>query len=347
MIRILIADDSKVVALLLKTIFEQENDLQVVGMAMNGLEAVEMARTLAPDVITMDIRMPVMDGFEAIRQIMTVKPVPIVVISTSVNDDEITTSFQAIEEGALAVIEKPVGMAHPDFDKHCQNLVNMVRSMSLIPMGPGSEEIPNHSFEQIEVLNPPEITLGDYPDVVAIGSSAVGPQSLLSALKDLPPDFPVPIVVTQHMSRGFISGLVKWLETHTRLSVSLAEDHIRIVPGKVYIAPDERHLLLERENGELRIHLSDGPPVHGMRPSMSEMFKSVARACKDSSIGVLIKGLGDDGPAGLLAIKRAGGYTITQDDSLALSGATLALDAIVDVVRIGRTATHARPIVPR
>lgn len=347
MIRILIAEDSNVVGLLLKTIFEQESDMEVVGQAMNGLDAVRMALELKPDIVTMDIRMPVMDGFEATREIMTHIPLPIVVISTSINDAELQTSFRAIEEGALAVIEKPVGFSHPDFEANRRELVRVVRAMSGIKVVTRARAEPAPA----DAWQPPELVLGDYPEVIAIGSSTGGPQALLSVLKGLSRNFPVPIVITQHMSKGFVGGLVTWLQAHIALKICLAENFMKLTPGTVYLAPDDCHMQVERRMGGLVIRLDDGPPVHGARPSVTQLFRSVAKVTHGQGIGVLMTGMGEDGADGLLAMKRAGCHTVVQDNASAvvygMPGAALALDAVVEVVRLGRLPVYLTGMVQK
>lgn len=347
MTRILIAEDSGVVSLLLKSIFESEPGMQVIGQARNGLEAVRMARELKPDLITMDIRMPVMDGFEATRLIMSSNPVPIVVISSNVDDEELRTTFRAIEEGALAVIEKPVGFGHPDFQAMRRDLVDTVRAMAEVKV-----------FRHRAPTGPPPVAFAvapaqraRAPEIVAIGCSTGGPQALNALLGGLPAGFPLPILVVQHMSKGFIGGLAAWLQGNARLSIKLAEDRQKLEPATVYIAPDDRHLLVERGPDGLIARLSDAPLVSGFRPSATPMFNSVARTCTDRGVGVLLTGMGSDGAEGLLAMRRAGARTLVQDEASSvvygMPSSALALAAVDQVVRLDQMPAYLRKLLGR
>lgn len=336
MIRILIAEDSRVVGVLLKTIFEQEPDMAVVGVAMNGQEAVDMARDLRPDIVTMDIGMPVMDGFEATRRIMAEEPLPIVVISLRANDEEMNTAFRAMESGALAVLEKPVGISHPEFETNRRELVHAVRTMSAIRVIRRRTAMPYPGIH----TGPGAARANRPPEVVAIGASTGGPQALLTLLKGLPAHFPLPILITQHMTRGFVSGLIAWLQASTALRLCLAEHRQFLMPGTVYFAPDNHHLLLDRSPAGYCIKLDDGVPVHGLRPSVSRLFHSVAHASRGAAVGVLLTGMGEDGADGMLAMRRAGCHTLVQDNASAvvygMPGAALAIDAVDEVVSLGK-----------
>jgi len=344
MIRILIAEDSDVVALLLTAMFEGEADLQVIGRAANGQEAVRMAYSLKPDLITMDIRMPVMDGFEATRQIMSTEPVPIIVISSNVDNEELRISFRAIEAGALSIIEKPVGLGHPDFEAIRGQMIETVRIMSEV-------KVIRHRYPARKpVLDAPETLVAPARksvqgyDLVAIGCSTGGPQALYDLLGSLPAGFPVPIVIAQHMSRGFVGGLALWLQTRTPLRVRLAEDNLPLEAGTVYIAPDDFHLLVERSGGLLIARLDDAPVLNGFRPSVTQLFASVALGCGAGAIGMLLTGMGSDGADGLLAMRRAGAHTLAQDEESAvvygMPGAAIAVDAVDKVVQLGKMPAY-------
>ena len=340
MIRILIAEDSEVVALLLKAIFEQEEDLQVVGHARNGAEAVTLAAELKPDLITMDIRMPVMDGFEATREIMSSEPVPIVVISSSVDDEELRITFRAIEEGALAVIEKPRGIGHPEFDSIRKELVSMVRAMAEVKL------VRRRRWNQpigtvVDTRQAPAARDGQC-DVIAVGASTGGPQALRQLLSSLPANLAVPVAVVQHIGQGFLQGLVDWLDSHTALEVRLACDGDILEAGQVYFAPEERHLTVRRRGEHLTAVFTDDAPVSGVRPSATVLFQSVAAVCAQRGAGVLLSGMGNDGASGLLAIRRAGGRCLAQDEEscvvFGMPGSALALGAVERTTALERMA---------
>lgn len=339
MIRILITEDSTVVAMLLKAIFEQEADFQVIGHARNGREAVELAARLQPDLITMDIRMPVMDGFEATREIMSTHPVPIVVVSSSVDDEELRITFRAVEEGALAVIEKPRGITHPDFEQIRRELVGTVRAMSEVklvrrrrwPTAPAPACAPS-----------PRQVAARRCDLIAIGSSTGGPQALRVILAALPRDLQTPLAVVQHIGRGFIQGLVDWLNCYSGPYCRVAQHGEELLPGQTYFAPDDRHLQVQRIGHSLVAVLKDTPPVDNIRPSATPLFRSAAACCPGHAIGVVLTGMGADGAEGLLEMRRAGCATVAQDQESSvvygMPAAAYALGAVEDVLPLERIA---------
>ena len=346
MLRILIVEDSSVVAMLLKAIFEQEQDMQVVAHAKNGREGVQMAKELKPDVITMDIRMLGMDGFEATRMIMADNPTPIVVVSSSVDDEELRITFRAIEEGALAVMEKPCGHTLPDFEKIRRDLVDTVRVMA------GVKLFSRKRLVQTKDVAVPERVIAQRAnnyELLAIGCSTGGPQVLHQIFSLLPVNFPVPIVVTQHISKGFVGGLVAWLAGNTLLKVKLAVQGEVLKAGTVYFAPDDQHLLVTRAGAELKVSLNQDAPCNGFRPSVSAMFKSIAQSCNGHAVGALLTGMGVDGADGLLALRQAGSHTVVQDEASAvvygMPGAAIALDAVDQRVEADKLSAYFSRLV--
>ncbi len=348
MIRILIVEDSSVVTLLLKTIFENEPDMHVIGQAKDGREAVQLTQELKPDLVTMDIRMPVMDGFEATRIIMSTNAVPIVVISSSVNDEELKITFRAIEEGALAVVEKPQGFNHPDFDAMRRELIDTIRSMAEVKVVRRIRHICKDESNIFEpVIQQPTKTHAH--EIIAIGCSTGGPQALLTLLSKLPLDFPIPIVITQHMSKGFIGGLATWLKGNTLLAVVVAEDNQSLIPSTIYFAPDNAHLKVGRNHNGLVTKLTTDAEVDGFRPSATQLLKSVAETCRDGGIGILLTGMGSDGAEGLLAMHNAGSHTIVQDEDSAIvygmPGSAIALNAVDQVVKLEQMSSYLLGLV--
>lgn len=338
MIRILIVEDSDVVSLLLKAIFESEPDMQVIGRAKDGGEAVRLTQKLKPDLVTMDIRMPIMDGFQATHLIMSTNAVPIVVISSGVDDEELKIAFRAIEEGALAVLEKPSGLNCAGFEAMRKEMIDTVRSMAEVKV------VRRYGQNESIILEAAVQQRIKTHEIIAIGCSTGGPQALLTILTKLPAGFPVPIVVTQHISKGFIGGLVAWLQKNTLLPVVLAEDNQKLQPGVIYFAPDNFHLLIERSQEGLITKLSNAPEVNNFRPSATPLFKSVAETCKNRSIGVLLTGMGSDGADGLLAMRQMGSHTIVQDEASAvvygMPGSAIALNAVDQVVQLQNMASY-------
>ncbi|MEO5331166.1 MAG: chemotaxis-specific protein-glutamate methyltransferase CheB [Magnetococcus sp. YQC-5] len=310
MIRILIIEDSLVITSLLRAILNQEADMTVIGCAKNGAEGVSMAESLQPDLITMDIRMPIMDGFEATRHIMATRPVPIVVISSSVADDELRITFRAIEEGALAVIEKPGGLSSPHFSMIRSNLVETIRAMAEVKLVRRIRHI--RASRPVVMPAPVAVTSGSC-QVVALACSTGGPQALHTILRMLPRNLPFAMVVVQHISPGFIGGLVKWLADACKLTIKLAEEGERLQPGIVLLAPDDHHVLIRAESGGLWVHLSQTPPINRFRPSGNPLFTSLAQVAPGRAVGGILTGMGNDGAFGLLAMRNAGCHTFAQD----------------------------------
>jgi two-component system chemotaxis response regulator CheB len=338
-INILITEDSEVVATLLRAIFDAEPDMRVVGWARDGREAVTLAHDLKPDIVTMDIRMPVMDGFDATRMIMATDPMPIVVVSSSVDDEELRITFRAIEEGALAVIEKPRGPHHPDFEQVRSGLVETVRAMAEVKVVRRRRHRPGPGIFKTSLSR----RTGAY-EVAAIACSTGGPQALATILGGMPMGFPLPILVVQHISPGFVGGLVTWLRGQTLLDVCLARDKQVPTAGTVYIAPDHHHLEVDRGDGGLRIRLSDAPPVERFRPSGNALFRSLAQTCPAATVAGILTGMGSDGALGLAELHAAGGQTFVQDEETAvvygMPAAALALKAVDRVVPLARIPTH-------
>lgn len=306
MIRVLIVEDSPTMRMLLKTILESDPELQVIGMAANGEDGVQQALALKPDIITMDIHLPGMDGFEATRRIMEQRPTPIVIVSSSVDRSEVLVTFNAIQAGALDVLEKPTSTAHPNFAVLRERLVTTVKLMSEVKV------IRRYRSQATQRSVEVGRRAGRPYALLAVGASTGGPAALNALFKELPPQFPLPIVVVQHMTIGFTAGLVAWLQLASRLPVRLAGAGEHLQPGVIYLAPDDTHIQLV-ERGV--IGLSKAPPVSHVRPSATVLFESAARVYGAEAIGVLLTGMGDDGARGLKALRDCGAATIAQDEA--------------------------------
>jgi two-component system, chemotaxis family, protein-glutamate methylesterase/glutaminase len=310
MIKVLIAEDSIVTQELLRFILESDDNIEVVGIASDGEEAIRMAHNTAPDVITMDIIMPKMDGYEATKKIMETYPVPIILISATCNPKELETTFQAIEAGAVAVLEKPNGPGHPDYDNLVENLIQMVKLMSEVKV------VRRWSRSQKERTPVKSVPKAEYSQeqlikIVAIGASTGGPTAIQKILSELPKDFPAPILIVQHIVAGFIEGLAEWLKLTTSLPIIIAGHGERLLKGHVYIAPDGYQLKVE---SNATICLTRDEPEHGLRPSVSYLFRSVAKAFGPNAVGVLLTGMGKDGAQELKLMRDSGAATIAQDE---------------------------------
>jgi len=307
-LRILVAEDSPTARRLLVEIIRADPGLTVVGEARDGVEAVELAQRLRPSLVTMDIQMPRMDGLEATRRIMTEVPTPVVVVSTLVERD-IQTSMAALRAGALAVLQKPLGPESPDFDAESRRLRDTLKAMAEVKV---VRRWPDRAAAPVP---PPAVAAPPMPPtppgVVALAASTGGPAALFRLLSELPANFPAPLLVVQHIAIGFSQGLAQWLGTAGPLPVKVAEDGEPLLPGHVYLAPDDRHLGVRSEGVA---EVSRAAPVNGFRPSATWMFRSVARAHGPASLAVILTGMGQDGLEGVRELHGAGGRILAQDE---------------------------------
>ncbi|MBF0417876.1 MAG: chemotaxis-specific protein-glutamate methyltransferase CheB [Magnetococcales bacterium] len=307
MIRVVIADDSLMARQILKQILEDAGDIAVVGEAANGLQVVEMVRVLKPDLVTMDLEMPVMGGLGAIQEIMCAKAVPILVVSSAADARE---ALEATMLGALDVIEKP-GLA-------CESAAHFVDKVRLL----AGVSVVTRLKPKTSVPNPYAVPLSHdachpfiYPRLFAIASSTGGPQALARILSALPSDFACPILIAQHISDGFAGGLVDWLSTVTRLPVRLAGEGDTPQAGVVHISPSEKHLTVTPQRRLTLTQRSDGDIY---RPSCDRMLTSAAEVFGARAVGIILTGMGSDGASGMLNIHRRGGITMAQDEQSSL-----------------------------
>ncbi len=347
MIKILVADDSETEAALITQIIESEPDMKVIGVARNGKEAVDLTARLKPDLIAMDIQMPIMNGLEATRHIMSEYPTPIVVISSSVSSESVQATLPILEAGALSALAKPRNIFDSGFEETRKHITTTLRMMSEIKV----------AKKRIRSLTPPEnkesvIVEKKFPfsnaELLAIGVSVGGPLALKTIFSELPASFPLPIVVVQHMSMGFINGYIQWLDDCVKLHVKAAADLELLKKGMIYVAPDNYHLEVVRINGKLHAKLVKGCQVDGFYPSITVLLNSVAKQCGNKAIGALLTGMGSDGAQGLLEVKRAHGHTFIQDKESAvvfgMAGVAQSMGAVDDVVKLDAIANYLNDI---
>ncbi len=312
-IRVLIVDDSLSVRAVLRRFLSRAPDIEVAGEAEDGAAAVEAAALLRPDVILMDLQMPVVDGYTAIERIMAGRPTPIVVLSSLVNRDAMTAGFEAIRRGALEVLPKPEDPA--GWEQLAAGLPAMVRELAgAVPAQRAAMAAPEPGERRAPV--PAAAPCPHDLRWIAVGASTGGPAALRELLAELLPDPPVSILVVQHIAAGFELGFADWLARELRADVRLAADGEAPGPGAVRIARAGAHLLLEPD-GALRLD-AQRPPRAGHRPSIDELFLSCAASCPRQAAGVLLTGMGQDGAEGLLALRQAGGLTMAQDEASAV-----------------------------
>lgn len=315
MIRVLLAEDSATCRALLTAALETDPQLRIVGQAHDGAAAVSMTDNLRPQVVVMDANMPVMDGFEATRQIMLRTPTPIVIVSASVDTEAVASSMRALQAGALTLLPKPVSPAAEDFDEITRQFVGTVRAMADVKVVRRFQS--NHSITPARATNGNghgrELVMRARPRVRVIGiaASTGGPAALHRVLSDMPASLSVPVLVVQHIARGFVQGLASWLSAVTPFSVQVAEHGDTPLPGRVYIAPDDRHLAIAHGGA---IDLTRTAAVGGFVPSASVLFASLAQSHGASTLGLIMTGMGQDGVDGLRELHRTGATVLAQDE---------------------------------
>lgn len=306
MINVLVAEDSTVVQKLIVSILDREPGIRVAGIAENGAVAVEMACSLKPDIITMDIRMPKLDGFEATKQIMSCCPTPIVIVSASLPSD-MDDTFSAVKAGALMVIEKPRGLTSADYENTRNTLVSTVKLMSAVRVVRRWHKAPTVSERLAMKKSSAKITT----KIVAIGASTGGPTALSQVLRRLPKEFSVPIMIVQHITPGFGGAFADWLSGESGLKISVPHSGEPLADGAVYLAPDNTHMGVTARG---RIVLTEQSNYNHHKPSINHLFESVAKAYGAEAIGVILTGMGEDGAHGLKEMQLAGGRTVAQDE---------------------------------
>jgi two-component system chemotaxis response regulator CheB len=350
-IRVLIVDDMQTIRLQLRVILESDPELRVVGAVGSGEEAVAFCRESRPDIITMDINMPGMGGYEAIRQIMSETPCPIVVITGIESQHLMDVSFKALALGALTVLPKLRGLSTDDAE--AKSLIQQVKVMAgvkVVRRTSRPESQPAISGEGVAkpagpIKNPVPSKLQKPAQLVAIGLSTGGPPALQTILSGLPPSFSLPIVVVQHISPGFMLGLAAWLSNATPFRCKVGDLGEAIKPGTVYLAPDNAHLTFR---GNSNLWHDGSEPVDGHRPSATVLFESVAQNFGATAIGLLLTGMGRDGAKGLKAMYEAGAYTIAQDEASSLifsmPKAAIDLNAVKEVLGLNQIAHRLKDL---
>jgi len=343
MIRVLVVDDSSTARALLVSILGGAPDIRVVAEARDGLDGVALTQKLRPDLVTMDLHMPNMDGFTAIKEIMVTAPTPIVVCTGSTLAGEVATAMNALRAGALAVLRKPPAPGSPGFDEAAQKLIATVTAMAQVKV---VRHWRSTSRPTPAEFAPPPSAPTERPRLVAVATSTGGPPALQTLLSGLPADFEAPILVVQHITKGFTAGLATWLNTVCNLQVKVAEHGDRLAPHTVYVAPDDRHLGVANQTV---VALSSAPPVGGFRPAGTFLFESVARVFGSAALALILTGMGDDGVAGLRAVRQAGGRIIAQDEETSvvygMPGAAVAAGLADQVLPLDRIAGRVAQLV--
>jgi two-component system chemotaxis response regulator CheB len=339
-VKVLIIDDSALVRALLTKILGADEALQVIGTAADAFIAREKIKRLNPDVLTLDVEMPRMDGLQFLRNLMRLRPMPVVMCS-SLTERGADVTLAALELGAIDFVTKPKVDLERALEAYAAELIAKVKMaaaakvLALYPRPPDPNQCEGTNHGR------PQLCFRTTDQIVAIGASTGGTEAIRRVLERLPPNAPG-IVVTQHIPRAFSAPFAARLNASSQLSVQEAEDGALILPGHAYVAPGDRHLLVERDGARYRCRLSDEAPVNRHRPSVDVLFRSVAEQVGQNAVGVILTGMGADGARGLRQMRDRGALTIAQDEKSSvvwgMPGAAVALGAVERVLAIDQIA---------
>ncbi len=307
-IRVLIVDDSSLIRRMFTELLESDPAITVVDTAFDPYDAREKIKALQPDVITLDIEMPKMDGLSFLEKIMTLRPMPVVMVS-SLTQKGAEATLKALELGAVDYVPKS-GSRSFDADALKDDLIQKVKAAARAQVkAPGAA-----SAATQERLVLPDGAEFSSQQVVALGASTGGVEALKEVVRRFPPNFP-PVLITQHMPAAFTGTFAKRMDGVSALSCKEAESGDRVQAGHLYLAPGDRHMVLKKDANGYYLALQDTEPVSGHKPSVDVMFESVAAVAKQHAVGGILTGMGKDGAAGLLAMKKAGSFTVGQDEA--------------------------------
>ena len=351
-IKVLIVDDSALVRKLLSEILGDHPDIEVVGVAQDPYIARDKIKQLNPDVLTLDVEMPRMDGLTFLRNLMRLRPMPVIMIS-SLTEKGADVTLQALESGAIDFVTKPKIGLEEGLEEYSQEIVEKIKIAAgaadqVKKLEPSDLKVaPKYSADA--VLGERKVSHYRTTDkIIAIGASTGGTEAIKDVLVNLPPDMPG-IVITQHIPDGFSKPFAKRMDTMSALTVFEAEDGQQILPGHAYIAPGHSHLLVVRDGAKYRCQLNDGPPVNRHRPSVDVLFRSVAQHAGPNATGVILTGMGNDGAQGMLEMKQAGAITLAQDEKTSvvwgMPGEAVAAGGVDEVLPLNNVAPRLMEII--
>ncbi len=312
-IKVLIIDDSALIRQLLTSIINSKVDMRVVGAAPDPIVAREMIKARNPDVLTLDIEMPKMDGLAFLEKLMRLRPTPVVMIS-SLTDRGSEITLRALELGAVDFITKPKIDISRGLQQYTDDIAEKIRAAASAKVKPVTYAKVEARYTADAVLPSLANTISSTEKLIIVGASTGGTEAIKEVLVKLPPDCPG-ILIAQHMPEAFTNAFAKRLDGLCRISVKEATNGERILPGHAYIAPGHSHLLLKRSGANYVTELNDGPPVNRHRPSVDVLFRSAANNAGKNAIGIILTGMGKDGAAGMLEMKQAGAYNFSQDET--------------------------------
>jgi two-component system, chemotaxis family, protein-glutamate methylesterase/glutaminase len=319
-IKVFLVEDSPVALTILQRVLASSPEVEVVGTAHNGISALAKIPSLKPDVVCTDLLMGQMDGLQLTKELMATFPRPILVISDVVTANDTQKIGQLLEAGVVDVFPKPKTGFIQDYEQQKTNLISKLKILSGVKVFTKRNtnnisrkiDIQHHDLDKQNSVNRVDkIHFSDY-QIVAIGVSTGGPKAMQQIISQLPANFPLPIVCTQHISVGFLDSLVSWLETESSLKIKIAEIGEKPLPRTIYYAPEKYHLKIDDKGN---FCYSSAPPINSHRPSVNTMFQSLAQFYGKATIGILLTGMGQDGVIGMQEIHRCGGLTIAQDEA--------------------------------
>lgn len=308
-IRVLVVEDSLTVRKRLVEVLESDPGLEVVAEAPDGKRAIELCQSLRPDVMTLDMMMPLLTGVPVTEYVMAYCPTPILIVSASTNRGELFKTYEALAAGALDVLEKPTASTIPE--EWARTFIATVKLISRIKVITHPRGRMTHKHPALDAIDLAPRFLPSQPRVVAIGASTGGPAAILAILRELPASFPLPVLIVIHLSRPFAAAMAEWLDGQSAIRVRYAKDGEALPKSGIILAPPGQHLLVR--GGQLR--LTDDPERHSCRPSVDVLFESLAREVGPGCIACLLTGMGKDGAQGLLAARQAGAVTLAQNEA--------------------------------
>lgn len=314
-IKVLVIDDSALIRGVMKEIIDREKDMECVGAAPDPLVAREMIKTFNPDVLTLDVEMPKMDGLEFLERLMRLRPMPVVMVST-LTEQGSNITFRALELGAVDFIAKPKMDIARGMEEYARDITDKIRAaaQSRVRKTTAAASLVQERFTADAILPSVAGRFSSTEKLIIIGASTGGTEAIKEVLTRLPADVPG-ILVTQHMPESFTRSFADRLNSLCKISVKEAEHNERILPGHAYIAPGHSHLLLKRSGANYMTELNQGPPVNRHRPSVDVLFRSAANVAGANALGIILTGMGKDGAQGLLEMRQAGSHTIAQDEA--------------------------------
>ncbi|SEA42789.1 chemotaxis response regulator protein-glutamate methylesterase [Variovorax sp. YR216] len=347
-IRVLCVDDSALIRSVMTEIINSQPDMTVVGTAADPIVARELIKQTNPDVLTLDVEMPRMDGLEFLEKLMRLRPMPVVMVS-SLTERGSEIALRALELGAIDFVTKPRLGVRDGLLNYTELIAGKIRTAScarLLPARGGAAAKPQGEVAQEALLSSPLLST---EKLIIIGASTGGTEAIREVLQPLPPDCPA-VLIAQHMPAGFTKSFAQRLDGLCRITVKEAEHGERVLPGYAYIAPGAYHLSLARSGANYVAHLDQEPPVNRHRPSIDVLFDSAAKHAGKNAIGMILTGMGKDGAEGLLRMKKAGAHTLAQDEAscvvFGMPKEAIALGAADEVVPLGemsrRVLAHLR-----